>query len=97
VALCVIHNFIRFHEPLEPALDDEDGNGIHDPYETGTGEMAGGGRAAEEEPEQASERRDRIAEEMWNDYQRVCQERGIGHDNWLNEVSDDEYDSMMSV
>lgn len=98
MVLCVVHNFIRFHEPLEPALGNEHENEFQDPYlDTGTGAMVGEGRAAKGGSGQANERWDQIAEEMWIDYQHVCRERGIGQNDWLDEFSDDEYDSMISV
>jgi hypothetical protein len=72
-ALYSIHNFIHFHDPGEGKLPDTDypGGGMH-------------GANLEQEPVEAEAsaahndlrlRHDRIAEEMWVDYQRILQER----------------------
>jgi hypothetical protein len=79
-ALCAIHNFIRTHdtddtpielEPTDYAPNDHD----HIASET---EAAGADRS--------SSKRDIIAEHMWEEYLRICSERGISEDN----QSDDE-------
>ena len=41
---------------------------------------------------EANDRRDRIVQEMWDDYQHVCQERG--EVTWDDDLSDDEYDAI---
>ncbi|KAG2745074.1 hypothetical protein P692DRAFT_20742611, partial [Suillus brevipes Sb2] len=83
-ALCVLHNFIRVHDPSESniPIDDEDGEadvGAEDAVaDTRDAEDA---TAMEEDNEhdfrQAAELRDRIAEAMWAQYQRVVLERGL--------------------
>jgi hypothetical protein len=90
-SLSAIHNFIRIHNPDEgpPPGEDEAHN---DPYNgfysgTGTGNVA----AAVAEAGEAAEKRNQIAQDMWDDYQRVCQERGIDEDE---DLSDSEHDAM---
>lgn len=83
-ALCVLHNFIRVHDPSESniPIDDEDGEadvGAEDAVaDTRDAEDA---TAMEEDNEhdfrQAAELRDHIAEAMWAQYQRVVLERGL--------------------
>jgi hypothetical protein len=70
-ALAAVHNFIRRHDPdeIEEFADSED-------LEPGEylGELAlGPPRAAERE--RANTRRDRIAQDMWVQYQTTLQER----------------------
>lgn len=75
-ALCTIHNFIRIHTPDEPA-DQYDADSIM------FGGGGGGGNLDDDQPAgetagdgEPSERRDAIAQAMWDDYQQVLQERG---------------------
>ena len=63
-ALCALHNFIQHHDPSEGELPGED---VPFGYRDDSGEALGG---------EHDVRRDRIATEMWTDYQRVLQERG---------------------
>lgn len=71
-ALCAIHNFIRIH-------DSEEINDFPtDFYDPSPGERngdLGNGAATAAEREWAAERRDQIAEEMWQDYQNILEER----------------------
>ena len=39
-------------------------------------------------------RQDQIASAMWDDYQQVCQDRGIGGDSLVDDLSGDEYDAL---
>ena len=77
-ALCAIHNFISHHDPDEDEMEDFDdgGNDEH--------------RAYNEEAIEPSVRRDRIAQEMWDDYQRLLEARQEG-----TESDDDEFDNNM--
>jgi len=87
-ALCAIHNFIRIHDNEEGDLPGEnhnyDASNEDPPIATVTG-------AGEEEG--VDVRRDHIAQAMWDDYQLVCMERGIGVDN--TDLSDDEESDNM--
>jgi hypothetical protein len=71
-ALAAIHNFIRIHDPdeLEGFVDAED---IEEGFFAG-GLAEGQTRMAEKR--RANARRDRIAAEMWEQYQAELQERG---------------------
>ena len=87
-ALAAIHNFIRSHDPDDYEPRTANGDTIHDhshdkPNPTFT-------------PEEVDERRDQIALAMWNDYQRVCEERGIGADesDEPDVGDDDEFDGL---
>lgn len=72
-ALCVVHNFIRVHDPddfeyeREPILDEPD--------DVAYGEL--GGAAGTSERNRASKFRDTIALSMWDDYQRLKGRRRI--------------------
>lgn len=70
-ALCAIHNFDRKHDPMEEVLPeepdffDDDNDGNNGPYPT---DDAG-------EETDAGIMRDRIAQEMWDDYSNIIQQR----------------------
>lgn len=85
-ALCAIHNFIRTHDSADEATfagnDNGDGNAPFDDY-------AAPGPAAVDEP---SERRDHIAQSMWDTYLAVRMERGINDDNDDQSESEPEED-----
>jgi hypothetical protein len=78
-ALCALHNFIRIHKAVKEILNfghpDEDtsfdGTNLEWIPEEGAGN---------EEP-QCRARRDAIAQNMWDDYTRICAERGIDDDD----------------
>jgi hypothetical protein len=81
-ALCAIHNFMRTHdtddsltEPefMDHTLNDHD----HD-----------ASAAVAAEADCSSERRDIIAQQMWEDYVRICSER----ESEEEEEDDDDYD-----
>jgi len=87
-ALAAIHNFIRSYDPNDDEPRTANDNIIHDNF----GDEAGPTSAPEEE---VDERRDRIAQAMWDDYQQVCEERGIGledsdNDDEMELESDDD-------
>jgi hypothetical protein len=69
VALSAVHNFIRTHEPGEEAPLGSPDILAND----NSGEAPAAGIVEQE----ADVRRDDIAELMWDDYLRVCAERGI--------------------
>ena len=78
--LCAIHNVIRAHDvdDIIPEMDPDSGNpNDHDHIASS---------AAAEELDHPSEIRDRIAQQMWEDYVRICDERGLDNEN----ESDDE-------
>jgi hypothetical protein len=82
-SLSAIHNFIRIHD-IDEELMPEDDELQDDPY-LGTGI---GGVAAEELEDRALGRRDQIAQDMWDDYQRVLLERGIDDEDSDEVLSD---------
>ena len=73
-ALCTIHNFIRTHDVdenvVEPDLGDDEAQNDHD-----HDHIASAAAAAELNPPSA--RQDHIAQQMWDDYVRIHNERGI--------------------
>lgn len=87
VALAVLHNFIRIHDPDEGSLSDIPNHSISNNTEETTTGISEGYEG------EIDIRRDRIAEEMWIDYQRICQERGIGIDDpTISDEFDDDND-----
>jgi len=95
-ALCTIHNFIRFHDPSEGAIPDDMDVGFDNGRDSGDLGEHDDAAAAEgyddEESHRVTTMRNRIAEAMWIDYQRVQEERNlIGQvDMESPEPSDDE-------
>jgi hypothetical protein len=87
-ALAAIHNFIRSHDSDNYEPHTANGDTIHDhshdkPNPTFT-------------CEEVDKWRDQIALAMWNNYQRVCEERGIGADesDEPDVGDDDEFDGL---
>jgi hypothetical protein len=78
-ALCAIHNFICTHD-----LDESD-KCQHGYYPKTATDQPNSDTAGEDEE---CERRDQIAQEMWEDYQRMCTERGIDEED---PALDDDY------
>lgn len=87
VALSALHNFIRIHDPDEGSVSDIDDNYVSN--DADRNDTTPGLGAEAEGREEVDARRDQIAEEMWADYQRICQERGIGIDDTMNSDSDE--------
>jgi hypothetical protein len=73
-ALCTIHNFIRMHDidenVVEPDLGDDEAQNDHDHDHIASA-------AAAAELDHPSARWDHIAQQMWDDYVRIRNERGI--------------------
>lgn len=72
-AICVVHNFIRIHDPEDlPDPDDEDNNSIT-PFNAS---FSGNGTISSQERSAAVKRRDDIANAMWVQYQQNLTRRG---------------------
>jgi hypothetical protein len=85
-ALAAIHNFIRLHDSEEGTLEGDIDDSMHGHF----GEYSNPHAPATVEDE-VDMRRDHIAQAMWDDYKRVCEERGIDTDDEVNS-DDDELD-----
>jgi hypothetical protein len=75
-ALCAIHNFICIHDPIDEVMytdDDDSNNGVVSNDDTI--------EAVAAEADQPLARRDRIAQQMWDDYLAIHMERAIDNDN----------------
>lgn len=82
-ALCALHNFIRTHDAddITPELDvDHDNTYDHD-------HAASSSVAAE--LDHPSEKRDLIAQQMWEDYIRVREERGLDDEDEFADEDED--------
>jgi hypothetical protein len=93
-AACVIHNFIRVHDPAdqleaEDELDDTNHNGNDDDAFNSEANVEG---LVTEEVNDHHARRDRIAEAMWNDYQRVLHDRNNENDDDSDDDDNGDYD-----
>jgi hypothetical protein len=86
--LATIHNFIRSHDPDDDEPRTVNGDTFHDHFNDE-------GDCIYTPEEEVDERCDQITLAMWNDYQQVCEERGIGLDE-LDEPSssDDKLDEL---
>ena len=69
-ALCSIHNFIRTHDQL-----DQDEDLLEPDYGDDCNDHDNLREAAELRPDEPSARRDQIAQQMWDDYLKICNER----------------------
>jgi hypothetical protein len=75
VVLCALHNFIQKYHP--DAFDlESDENLLELNQDVALGEL-GGGPADAAEPRKADERRERIANAMWDDYLEEHRQRGL--------------------
>ena len=83
-ALCAIHNFICTHDIDESLTEPEFVDYIPNDHDHNAS------AAAAAEADRSSGRRDIIAQQMWDDYVRICNERGIGEDD----QSGDEYEEF---
>ena len=73
-ALCALHNFIRIHDPLDDMdLTQEELDLILDEDRPAAGVLQRG--VSREETERATERRDLIASQMWQQYQEHAARR----------------------
>jgi hypothetical protein len=72
-ALCALHNFISIHDPTEEVIYDDD----HDNEDAAVADDHIAPAAVAIGVDGPSVRRDRIAQEMWDDYLVVRMERGI--------------------
>jgi hypothetical protein len=88
-ALCTIHNFIRTHDVdktiVESDLGDDEAQNAHDHNHVASA-------AAAAELDRPSARRDLIAQQMWDDYVCIRNERGI-EDQEEDEDEDDELET----
>jgi len=85
-ALAVIHNFIHLYDPEEGTLEGDINDSIHGHF----GENSNPHAPTTVEDE-VDIRCDHIAQAMWDDYKRVCKERGIDMNDEINS-DDDELD-----
>lgn len=81
-ALCSIHNFIRTHGDQL----DRDENLVEPDCINDCGDHDHVAEAAAVGPDEPSARRDQIAQQMWDDYVEICNERD--HEN--QELEDEE-------
>ncbi|KZT20133.1 hypothetical protein NEOLEDRAFT_1076284 [Neolentinus lepideus HHB14362 ss-1] len=78
-ALCALHNFIHIHDPHDEVHDRYNDHQVAESSRTQSLELPEllGGDIYQAESSWASARRDQIASEMWQSYQRILQERGV--------------------
>ena len=88
-ALCAIHNFIKFHDPKEdkpPNLgNSEYSSSIPNPGDDGVRQV----NYAEDDAFVAA-RRDKIAQDMWDSYQRILEARALAGDESGDDEDEDE-------
>jgi hypothetical protein len=81
-ALCAVHNFIREHDPNEGELEE-----TRDFSPRGAGREDEPSMPAQPATAEAGTLWDQIAEEMWEEYQRILVERGTEPDDESSEYS----------
>ena len=87
VSLAALHNFIHIHDPKERPV-----------FGSGSDHFTGDAEGQEDYVAPVSQHgndnmdecQDKIAEAMWADYQRICQERGINTDDPFDDDTDEE-------
>lgn len=79
-ALCVLHNFISVYDrdDVDINIRHQPPSGMCAPPQAASTELPRPAWISEEEELSASGRRDKIADEMWADYQQYLAERNIG-------------------
>ena len=86
-ALCAIHNFIQIHNPGEGPVPNDD------PVDGDGGDDEGSGHNPEPVEDEGLEEeralRDQIADQMWEDYIAIGQERGLDDDDDSSDISDE--------
>ena len=70
-AICVVHNFIRIHDPEDLPEPEEDHSIL--PFNASLG---GHSRISSQERNEAGKRRDEIANAMWIQYEQYMTKRG---------------------
>jgi DDE superfamily endonuclease len=87
-ALCAIHNFIKVHDPKEDELpnlgNSEYSSSIPNPGDDGVRQV----NYAEDDVFDVADRRDTIAQDMWDSYQNVLEARALAGD----EDDEDEFE-----
>lgn len=86
-ALCAIHNFICEHDPQEGVLPET--RSVFDGDDSDSGPQAPMAAMTEDANTEAGIGRDRIAQEMWEDYLDVLHDRGI---DIMDPLDDDDFD-----
>ncbi|KAJ8586024.1 hypothetical protein M405DRAFT_744277, partial [Rhizopogon salebrosus TDB-379] len=74
-AFCLVHNVIQVHDPND-MMEYRNLNVSDERFTTDTGNLANGPPSTEQACTHASLRRDQIASEMWEDYNRERVRRG---------------------
>jgi DDE superfamily endonuclease len=74
-ALCAVHNFIRTHNPNDELVESDLHDTMPDDHDSSHGIASV--VPATTEVDYPSSRRDFIAQQMWDDYVRICNERGF--------------------
>jgi hypothetical protein len=98
-ALCAIHNFIRIHDSTEEEElellnlgNSEYSSSIPNPGDDGVRQVNHG---EDDDDSEVAIRRDKIAQDMWDSYQRVLQAReALGESG--DEEDDDDFNEEMS-
>lgn len=91
--MVALYNFIRIHDPQQSysQLDDDNLDHIPGGFYAGDDSFIPGGIIEvvnEEDGSEATKRRNRIADEMWIQYQRILQQRAA--DGTLGEITSDD-------
>ena len=71
-ALAAVHNFISIYNPRDQPISNTTFDNVR-MYDDVDDDFT----STEAEPDETDLRRDRIAQKMWDDYVRLCEERGI--------------------
>ena len=84
--MAAIHNFIHSHNP-----DDNEPHAVNG--DTNYGYSNDGADPLFMPEGEVDEQQDQIVWAMWDDYRRVCEERGIGDESY-DSADDDEFNDL---
>jgi hypothetical protein len=91
-ALCAIHNFIKIHDPKEDEIpnhgNSEYSSSIPNPGDNGVQQTNYG---ADDVSDDVTTRRDNIAQDMWDSYQRFLEARELEGDENEDEEDEDDF------
>ncbi|KAF8221939.1 hypothetical protein L208DRAFT_1325248, partial [Tricholoma matsutake] len=82
--LCATHNFMKHHDSKEGELPDK--NSGHSTFEINYIE--------EDVPAEVVAHCDQIAQNMWESYQRILEERGMDAEDSSEDKSEDDYGAL---
>lgn len=89
--LCATHNFMKHHDSKEEELPDENSGHYTFAPNAGDNGVREINYIEEDVPADVVARRDQIAQNMWESYQRILEERGMDEEDSGVDESEEDY------